>query len=241
MLIAPPPLARWMALVGLFANFAIHVQAQWSLGVHGAGQYTLTTVEVVDPTGLTEVDVIDGIGHAEGLQLGYSFSDRWSVGLGVLHERRSYTVEASVDTSLDVLGLAIRGELFTSTRIARSYLQVPFAARWRPIDWLGVEGGVAASFLLASDAVSTGELDVALFGFGTEVPFTSSSTSTDGLRAVMVQAIGSLVFLVHPSVDITVGYLQGIGPLEEDDNAGSTTQRMLRLGVTYTLWRQASR
>jgi hypothetical protein len=93
---------------------------------------------------------------------------------------------------------------------------------------------------LASDAISTGEVDVALFGFGTEVPFTTSSTSTDGLRPAMLQACAGLAFMVHPRVDISLSYMRDLGPLEDDDTTGSTEQQAFRLGVTYAFLRSST-
>jgi hypothetical protein len=187
------------------------------------------------------VEVIDGFGYGAGLEVGYLMSEHWSVTLDALFEQRTHRVETITDTSAVLLGFPVSGELTTTTRSTRSYLQVPLMLRWRPVPWFGLEGGAACAFLLGAEQVSSGELELAVLGFNTELPFTNSTSSTAGLRSTRVQLAAGLAFTVHPRVDIRVSYVQDTSALEEDGTVGATRQSAVRCGVSYAVLRGRER
>jgi len=227
------------ALLVVVALGAVNFSArgQWSLGLQAAGQYTITSYDAADLIGLSSVEVIDGFGYGAGLEVGYLLSEHWSVTLGALFEQRTHRVETITDTSAVLLGFPVSGELTTTTRSTRSYLQVPLLLRWRPAPWFGLEGGAACAFLLGAEQVSSGELELAVLGFNTELPFTNASRSTAGLRPTRLQVAAGMAFTVHPRVDIKVSYVHDTSVLEEDVAAGATRQRAVRCGVSFALLR----
>ncbi len=235
----PRMVALPLLLAAMVGNLS--VRGQWSLGVQAGGQYTLTSFGAADPIGLTSVEVIDGVGYVAGLEVGKRLSEQWSVTLGALFEQRTHRLETIADTNAVLLGFPVSGELTTTTRSTRSYLQVPLMLRWRPASWFGIEGGAAGAFLLGIQQVSTGELELAVLGFNTELPFTNSSGSTAGARSARIQLAAGLAFMVHPRVDIKVSYVHDTTMLEEDDTAGSTRQRAIRCSVSYAFLRGSQR
>ncbi len=235
----PRMLALLLLLAAIIGNLS--VRGQWSLGVQAGGQYTLTSFDAADPIGLTSVEVVDGVGYVAGLEVGKRLSEQWSVTLGALFEQRTHRLETISDTNAVLLGFPVSGELTTTTRSTRSYLHVPLMLRWRPAPWFGIEGGAAGAFLLGIQQVSSGELELAVLGFNTELPFTNSSGSTAGARSARIQLAAGLAFMVHPRVDIKVSYVHDTTMLEEDDTAGSTRQRALRCSVSYAFLRGSRR
>jgi len=213
------------------------VQAQFEFGVLAGAQYTPTSITPAPVAGSIEnrLQATNGFGYLGGVHLAYALNDRWALRTEICYDRRVHSVDVAYDTTLVFMGFPISGSFNSRSRIERDYLHLPVLLTYVPVKWFSATGGAACSYLLSSSVFTTGDLDLNVLGFGFNQPITTSSSSTAGLRSALFHAVAGVGFHPHERIDLLFTYWLPLTDLEENADAGTTRQQLLRFSLGYCL------
>lgn len=236
-------LNKWIVVCMAGSGIALSGHAQPLIGLQGGAHRTFTNASPGDqvPEGFPEPDVIDGWGFHGGayleLDLGPRFFLRPELGYGL----RDHRYEAAYDTTIFFQGLPITARAEVEVRVRRAYLELPVLLGIKAGKNLSFVAGPAACWLLSSNSETDGSFKVGTFFQGLELPLRTSSSSTDGLNALLPMAVAGIDYRSDGGVSVGLRYWHGLRALEENTDAIVTRQHLLRLCVGYAFLGRAAR
>jgi len=227
-------MVRHLLLLLFFAPW-IPVTAQPVVGVKGGVDRTITGVRpgtVVIP-GLPEPEAENGWGFHGGAFAEIDLSEQLFLRPELFYAQRGHRYTSDLDTTIFFITARVEAEV----EVKRTYLELPVLLGYRISERTSLLVGPAAGYLLGSNATTTGQISVGGFFPGMNVPFSETTTSTDGLEDVRLAVVAGLNWRSLFGLDLGVRYIHGFGHLESDTEAIRTRQSTLQLAVGYAFIR----
>lgn len=222
-------------VVGLLLTTMIPLAAQPVIGVKGGLDRTLTSVQsgTAAIPGLPEPEVENGWGFHGGAFVEIDLSEQIFLRPELLYAQRGHRYTAAFDTTI----LFITARVEAEVDVKRTYLELPILLGYRISERTSVLLGPAAGYLLGSHATTTGQFSVGGFFPGMNVPFSETSTTTNGLEELSLAAVAGFNWRSLFGLDLGVRYVHGLGYLESDTGAIRTRQSSMQLAVGYAFLR----